>query len=67
MTDVAKFLEGNQSRIYEREINTVYIASYFKLESERLHVEVWDSEGFFLNKFMSYNSLPLIDIVDGTM
>lgn len=67
MTDVAKFLEGNQSRIFEREINTVYTASYFKLESERLHIEIWDSEGFFLNQFMSYNTIPLIDIVDGPM
>lgn len=32
-----------------------------------MHVEVWDSEGFFLNQFMSYNSLPLADIVDGPM
>lgn len=37
------------------------------LEAERLHVQVWDSEGFYLNKFMSYNSIPLIDIVDGPM
>ena len=37
------------------------------LEAERLHVQVWDSEGFYLNKFMSYNSIPLFDIVDGPM
>jgi hypothetical protein len=30
-------------------------------------VEVWDSEGFYLNRFMSYNSIPLSDIVDGNM
>jgi hypothetical protein len=29
MTDVAKFLEGNQSRIFEREIFTNYTSSYF--------------------------------------
>jgi hypothetical protein len=28
-TDVVKFLEGNQSRLFEREIVTVYTASYF--------------------------------------
>jgi hypothetical protein len=30
-------------------------------------VEVWDSEGFYLNKFLCYNSIPLADIVDGAM
>jgi hypothetical protein len=29
MTDVAKFLEGGQSRIFEREIRTNYTSSYF--------------------------------------
>ena len=67
MTDVAKFLEGGQSQIFEREIFTNYTSSYFQLETERLHVEVWDSEGFYLNKFLCYNSLPLCDIVDGPM
>ena len=66
-TDVANFLEGGQSTIYERTISTVYVASLFQLETERLHCEVWDSEGFYLNQFMSYNSIPLIDIVDGPM
>lgn len=32
-----------------------------------MHLEIWDSENFFLNQFMSYNSVPLIDIVDGPM
>lgn len=45
----------------------MYTASYFQLESERLHIELWDSEGFYLNNFMAYNSIPLIDIVDGPM
>ena len=66
-TDVIKFLEGNQSAFFEKEILTVYTASYFQLESERLHVEVWDSENFYLNEFMSYNSIPLVDIIDGPM
>jgi hypothetical protein len=66
-TDVVKFLEGSQSRLFTREIITVYTSSYFQLETERLHVEVWDSERFYLNKFLSYNSIPLSDIVDGPM
>lgn len=28
---------------------------------------MWDSEGFYLNQFMAYNSIPFIDIVDGPM
>jgi hypothetical protein len=37
------------------------------MEQERLHIEVWDYESFFLNKFVGYCSIPLIDIVDGSM
>lgn len=66
-TDVAKFVEGNDYRLYDNLIETIYQASYFQLERERLHVEVWDAEGFFLNQFLSYNSMPLIDIIDGPM
>lgn len=53
--------------MFEREITTVYTASYFQLETERLHIEVWDMENFYLNRFMAYNSIPLADIVDGPM
>ena len=28
---------------------------------------MWDSEGFYLNEFIAYNSIPLADIVDGPM
>jgi hypothetical protein len=66
-TDVIKFLEGGNARFFTKQIQTVYTASYFQLESERLHIELWDSEGFYLNQFMAYNSIPLIDIVDGPM
>jgi hypothetical protein len=30
-------------------------------------VEVWNNNNFYLNRFLSYNSIPLIDIVDGPM
>ena len=66
-TDVAKFVEGSAVHLYENTIETVYMASHFQLESERLHIEVWDKERFYLNEFLSYNSIPLIDIVDGPM
>ena len=45
----------------------MYQASFFQLESERLHVEVYGKNGFYLNDFLSYNSIPLADIVDGPM
>ena len=50
-TDVIKFLEGDQSRIFTREIETIYDATFFELESSRLHIELWDAEGFYLNAF----------------
>jgi len=30
-----------------------------------LHIQTWDAEAFYLNKFLSYASIPLINIVDG--
>lgn len=66
-TEVIKFVEGNDYRLFDTTIETIYYASYFQLETERLHLEIWDMENFFLNQFMSYNSIPLIDIVDGPM
>lgn len=37
-TDAANFLEGGMSQVLEREISTIYHASYFQLESELLHL-----------------------------
>jgi hypothetical protein len=53
--------------MFTREITTIYEATFFELESSLLHIEVWDSEGFYLNEFMAYNSLPLAEIIDGPL
>jgi hypothetical protein len=42
-------------------------SSFFDLESQRLHVEVWDMENFYLNEFIAYGSIPLVDIISGQM
>ena len=43
-------------------------ASYFQLMEEHLHIEVWNSGGFFsLNTFLGYESLRLLDIASGPM
>ena len=42
MTDVISFLEGSQSKLFTKDISTIYEASFFQLETERLHVEVWN-------------------------
>ena len=67
ITDQLSFIEGGQSDIFTYEVDTIYTASLFQLECERLHIEVWDTETFYFNKFMSYNTIPLVDIVDGPM
>lgn len=34
---------------------------------ERLHIELWISEGgLYINKFIGYASIPLIEIVNGS-
>ena len=67
LTDVVNFVEANEGRMFPSVIQTIYMASNFQLESERLHVELYDEQSFYLNKFLAYNSIPLIDIVDGPM
>jgi hypothetical protein len=67
MTNWIKFLESGERKLFSREIRTIYEASFFQLETERLHVEVWDREEWNCNRFLSYASIPLIDIVDGPM
>ena len=43
-----------------------YEASYFQLMEEHLHIEVWNSGGFFsLNTFLGYESLRLLDVASG--
>lgn len=53
--------------MFEREIETIYEATFFDLESSRLHIELWDLEGFYLNQFIAYNSIPLVEIIDGPL
>lgn len=63
-----KFLEPGDSRFCQRAIDTRYYASYFQLEQERLHIELWDAQPIWkLNEFKAYCSVPLIDIVDGPL
>jgi len=63
---VLRFLEAGQSRLFKTVIDTEFRASYFQLQEQRLHIEVWDKENFWLNRFLGYMSIPLIDIVNGS-
>ena len=65
-TDVLKFLEPNDTKFFEVEIDTEVRASYFQLMQERLHIELWDKEGIWLNKFVGYSSLPFIELATGS-
>ena len=50
------------------EIETEYRASYFELMQQRLHLEVWARGGasnLFLNEFIGYASIPLMDVANG--
>eukprot|EP00347_Sterkiella_histriomuscorum_P007723 403347806 len=64
-TDVLKFLEPNDSKFFTVEIDTELRASYFQLMQERLHIELWDKETGWLNKFLGYVSIPFIEIATG--
>ena len=58
-------MEKEESKVFETEIGTEFRASYFQLMEQRLHIELWDKERVWLNKFLGYASIPLINIVEG--
>jgi len=67
-TMAVKYLEPADSIIFpDFEIETEFRQSYFTLMEQRLHVEVWDKESLWPNKFLGYASIPLIDIIQGSV
>jgi len=66
-TDLLTLVEPNENnRFFVTEIISEYRASYFDLMQLHLHEELWNSVGgLFLNRFMGYTSIPLIEIANG--
>ena len=64
-TEVLRFIQPGESKLYQANIQTELRLSYFELMQQRLHLEAWDKEGLWLNKFLGYYSIPLLDIANG--
>ena len=60
-----KFVEPGDSKFFQMDIDTELRASYFQLMQQRLHIELWDKETGWLNKFLGYVSIPFIEIATG--
>lgn len=41
--------------------------SYNQLKHEHFHIEVWDKAAWSLNTFIGYESLSLIEVVNGNI
>lgn len=67
VTDVIKYLEPNSTQVFTSRISNKIECSYFQLLEEHIHIELWDSERWFLNRFLGYESLRLIDVVQGNI
>lgn len=68
-TDVLSLVEPNESgRLFKKELETELQLSYYDLMQQRLHFEVWvrgGSSNLFLNQFLAYASIPLLDVAQG--
>ena len=65
-TDKINYLDAGASQHFGNRFEMLYEASYFQLMEEHLHIEVWNSGGFFsLNTFLGYESLRLLDVASG--
>lgn len=67
VTDVIKYLEPNSTQVFTSRISNKIECSYFQLLEEHIHIELWDAERWFLNRFLGYESLRLIDVVQGNI
>ena len=66
-TDKLSYLDAGGQQTFEAKIECTLQASYFQLLEEHLHIEVWDSSRFFLNTFLGYESVQLLDVAQGSI
>lgn len=65
-TDVIMDLNYQETGKFDTNFETEYWASYYQIETERLHIEIWSFNRWTLNWFASLTSIPLMDVASGT-
>ena len=67
LTEKISYLDAGTQANFESKIEVVYQASYFELMEQHLHIEVWNANRFFLNTFIGYESVKMLDISQGSV
>ena len=66
-TEMIHNLEKGESKLMGTTIQTEVRASYYTVRQELIHVEMWDFNGWGLNRFLGIRSVPIMDIVSGSI
>lgn len=66
-SNVIKNVNDNESEEFVTHIDTEARSTYYEIMRNRLHFEVWTWNNWELNKFLAIKSIPLLDIVSGSI
>ena len=66
-SNVIKNINDNESDEFATHIDTEVRSTYYEIMRNRLHFEIWTWNNWELNKFLAIKSLPLLDIVSGSI
>ena len=67
LTDVLHKLENDSDGLFQHNQMSEIVASYFMLEEQHLHIEVWEANKLYFNTYIGYESLRLYDIATGSV
>lgn len=65
LTECLRNVEHNSNGLFQHNQMTEITASYFMLEEQHLHIEVWVVNKLYFNTYIGYESLRLMDIATG--
>jgi len=66
-SNVIKDLNDKESGLFTTSIVTEFRATYYEIMRNRVHFEIWTWNNWGLNKFLAIKSLPILDIVNGSI
>ena len=66
-SNVIKNLNSNDSGLFTTHISTEFRATYYEIMRNRLHFEIWTWNNWGLNRFLAIKSIPLLDVVTGSI
>lgn len=64
-TEVIEYVKTNSKATFDSTFEFEARMTYSMVNCQSLMVELWDYNGFWMNKLVSYATIPLIEIVNG--